>query len=171
MPTAIPSDHQLYGKAARRCILELDVNGMRKLHRQVNPHLPSPGDDNHVLATLHHARTQLKSAPFNLRAYSHHYLVRNGYPSALPDDLKPAAERIYPTTTPATGFAALFRPRILRPLKAPVEEAVTEVILDAYGTDKVHKIDHGKLKVGMLEKYDETVDKLAGKITSLLKTA
>lgn len=162
--TAIPSDRQLYGSAFRRCLVELDVNGMRKLHAHVSPHLPSPGDDRLVLATMHRARTQLRTMALKDRAYSHRWLLDHGYPSGLPDELKPRAERLYPRVVAATGFSANFGPKLLKPLKHPVEHAVGEVILDAYGTDKVDKIDHAKLRGAMLEKKDETVRKLVGRI-------
>lgn len=160
MPAVTHQD--LYAAAVRRCLEELDVNGMRKLHAHMNPHLPPPGDDRLVLATMHHARTQMKTLPLRMRAYSHAWLLAHNRPSGLPDMLKPRAERLYPRVVGATGFSAMFTSRVLRPIRAPVEEAVSEVILDAYATDKVDKIDHPKLKTGMLEKKDETVRKLVG---------
>lgn len=164
---ANPAD--LHGAAVLRCLLNLDIEGMRKLHAYINPHLPAAGSDNDVLVSMHHARTQMEPVPLKLRAYSHRWLVDNGHPSGLPDHLKPKAEQICPRVVPATGFAMMFGSKILKPLIPLVETKVHEVILDAYGTDKVHKIDHDKLRKGMLETKDAEIHSLVGSIAALKK--
>lgn len=149
-------------------MLELDVSGMRKLYAHTHPHLES-GSDAMALATLHYARTLAANVPLKLRQYSHRCLVANGRPSGLPDHLKPKGEQVRPRVVPATGFAMMFGSKILKPLIPLVETKVHEVILDAYGTDKVHKIDHDKLRAGMLETKDAEIHSLVGSIAALKK--
>lgn len=159
----MPATHQdLYAAAVRRCLDELDVNGMRKLHARMYPHLPSPGDNKLVLATMHRARTQRRDMPLRARAYSHTWLLAHGYPSGLPDMLKPKAERIYPRKVGATGFAPSFSSPILKPIKTHVEHDVGVVILDAYATDKVDRIDHRKLRSEMLAETARSIRRLVG---------
>jgi hypothetical protein len=61
--------------AFRSCLINLDVKGIRKLHRLVNPHLPQPKDDEEALMTLHIARTQSKFLPEHARQYSREWLA------------------------------------------------------------------------------------------------
>lgn len=58
----------------RRCLVELDVAGIRKLHAHVCPHLPPPKNDDEALYTLHLARVECTNLPAKLRAYSRAWL-------------------------------------------------------------------------------------------------
>lgn len=58
----------------RRCLVQLDVTGIRKLHAHVSPHLPQPQNDDDALHTLHLARTKCGTLPANLRRYSQDWL-------------------------------------------------------------------------------------------------
>jgi hypothetical protein len=72
--------------------------------------------DAEALVTLHHARTQAESIALKLRAWSHRWLLEHGYPSGLPDHLKPSAERIYPRVVEGVGISVNFRSPILQPI-------------------------------------------------------
>jgi hypothetical protein len=61
--------------AFRNCLINLDVKGIRELHRRFNPHLPQPKDDEEALMTLHIARTQSKFLPEHVRQYSREWLA------------------------------------------------------------------------------------------------
>lgn len=91
--------------AVRRCLVDLDVTGIRALWSKVSPHLPQPKDDGEALAALHAARTAADSVPLRLRAYSHRWLTERALPSQLPDRLKPSAEQICPRTVTSVGIA------------------------------------------------------------------
>lgn len=113
----------------RRALEEMDVAGARKIWRYVAAHLPQPRNDAEALIMLHHARTAAASVRFNLRAYSHAWLLERNYPSGLPDELRPKAERLYPRIVDAVGLSVSSRyPEI----KAGVERAMTDAILEAY---------------------------------------
>lgn len=82
-----------------------DVPGMRRLWAHVAPHLPQPRNDFETMVMIHRARTEARSVPFAMRAYSHQWLLANGMPSGLPNDLKPKAEQIEFTFAYGVGLA------------------------------------------------------------------
>jgi hypothetical protein len=59
-----------HGAEFRRCLIELDVKGIRRLWQHVSPHLPQPKSDDEALHTLHLARTKVPNLPSHLREYS-----------------------------------------------------------------------------------------------------
>lgn len=91
--------------AFRRCLLELDVPGIRAIWAKLSPHLPQPKDDKEALAALHVARTAAESVPFKHRAYSHRWLTERALPSQLPNKLKPSAEQVVPRIATSVGIA------------------------------------------------------------------
>ncbi len=91
--------------AVRRCLIDLDVPGIRALWAKISPHLPQPKDDGDALAALHAARTASDSVPLRMRAYSHRWLTERALPSQLPDRLKPSAEQICPRVVTSVGIA------------------------------------------------------------------
>lgn len=58
----------------RRCLVQLDIEGIRRLWAHVSPNLPQPKDDAEALHTLHLARTKCDNLPLKLRAYSQAWL-------------------------------------------------------------------------------------------------
>jgi hypothetical protein len=58
----------------RRCLVELDVAGMRRLHAHVWPHYPAPKTDDEALLSMHLARVQMKNIPERCRQYSQEWL-------------------------------------------------------------------------------------------------
>lgn len=109
---------------------------------------------------LHHARTQNQRIEFKLRAYSHSWLVDRTFPSGLPDELRPRAERIYPVTVSAVGIAIKSRNPLLRPLATAVQTAMENAVLEA---DADHKLgDSVFVRARMNEARERTYKKLVG---------
>jgi hypothetical protein len=116
----------------RRCLVECDVAGIRALWSHVSPNMPQPPDDAAALIAIHIARTQAESVPLKLRAYSHRWLLDNGYPSQLPDNLKPSAERIYPRIASAVGVCVKAGSEWRKPLAAAMQQAMSDAVAEAY---------------------------------------
>jgi len=111
----------------RAALESLDVALVRKLWRHVMPHLPQPTSDDEALICAHMARTVSRAIRFKLRAYSHAWLVERGFPSQLPDELKPRAERIFPITVSAVGIAV----RNVTPIALAIRASMEHAVLDA----------------------------------------
>lgn len=123
-------DHNAVDHSAefRRCLVECDVAGARKLWRHIAPHLPQPKTDYETLAIIHNARTQMDiGVTMKQRAYSHRWLLDNELPSSLPDHLKPYAERLYPRVVEAVGIAVKAGSPERAPLAAEIRKAMEEV--------------------------------------------
>lgn len=120
----------------RQYLEAANVDGVRRLWEHVHPHLPVPIKDNDVLAAIHIARTQMISIEFKLRAYSHRWLVDNGYPSMLPDELKPKAERIYPRIAEAVGIAVAASSPLLKPVAKSIERAMSDAVEEAFASGR-----------------------------------
>lgn len=58
-----------------RCLVEVDVAGIRRLHPQVFPHLPAPASDDEALYSIHLARASMKRLHPRLRRYSRQWLA------------------------------------------------------------------------------------------------
>lgn len=118
----------------RRCLIDLDLVAAKKLWAHTHPHLHQPENDQETLLMLHHSRTQSEVIPTKLRAYSHRWLIDNNYPSGLPDDLKPQAERLYPRVVEAVGIAVASKSEYMRPaalqIRGAMEDAVHEAVSD-----------------------------------------
>lgn len=120
----------------RRCLVELDIEGIVKVWHRVQPGLPVPSTRQEVLVTLHLARTAAISVPLRLRAYSHRWLTDQGYPSQLPDRLKARAERLYPRTESAVGIAVTSKyPAVKHAIQTAMEQAVLEAYADGHSND------------------------------------
>ncbi|GAA2888082.1 hypothetical protein GGQ99_004792 [Aminobacter niigataensis] len=147
------------GDAFRRCLVELDVAGARALWREVSPHLRQPANDVETLFMLHRARTEAASIDLKLRAYSHRWLVDNGYPSGLPDTLRPRAERLYPRVVDAVGVCVRPSSSDMIPLAKEVERAMSDAIADAYAEGRKYP---EFVRARMLEARAATRKKLLG---------
>jgi hypothetical protein len=120
----------------RRCLIDLDIDGIVRVWGQVQPGFPVPSTRQEVLVTLHLARTAAITVPFRLRAYSHRWLTDNGYPSQLPDRLKPRAERIYPRTESAVGIAVKSKyPVVKHAIQTAMQQAVLEAYADGHSNE------------------------------------
>lgn len=153
---------ELHSTAFRRCLVELDVAGMRKLWAYIAPHLPQMATDAETLHAIHRARTQAESIPLNARAWSHRWLIDHGHESGLPDHLKPTAERIYPRIAEAVGLSVNFTSPFLRPIAAEVRGAMETVVLDEYNGSVVN-VD--RLKRGLQSAREKTMRQLVGRLS------
>jgi len=144
--------------AFRQCLEEMDVAGIRKLWRARAPPPHPPVDDREAEATLHRARTDGRVLSLKQLAYSHRWLEDRGYPSGLPDDLKPKAERIYPRIVEGVGISVHIGSPVLRPAIPIIRGAMEEVVLDEYAG----KVQIERLKGRMREAKEKTVRKLFG---------
>lgn len=120
----------------RRCLIDLDVIGIRRLWQHVSPHLPQPETDAEALASIHIARTQARSVPFRLRAYSHAWLTERNLPSHLPDRMKPRAERMYPKVVGVVGISVRNVAGRRSEYGLAMESAMSEAVLEAYADGK-----------------------------------
>ena len=144
-----------------RCLAECDVVGIRRLWQHVSPHLPQPHSDREALLAIHHARTQAQSFSLRLRAFSHAWLLDHGYPSALPDELKPKAERMYPRVVEGVGISCTGASEIGRATAPIVQSAMAEAVMDIYADD--NHPDPVKVKARMMERRKYTIKKLLGR--------
>ena len=140
---------QLHDTEYRRCLAELDVPAMRRLHFAATGKEVS---DSEALATMHYARTQAGSINSRSRAYSHAWLLDHGLPSGLPDPLKPMADRLYPRVVTAVGVAvgtALGKTAENRVIERAICDAIEDMYADGV-TDPV------LVKPRMIEVYRRT---------------
>jgi hypothetical protein len=147
-----------YSEEMLRCILDCDAAGAMRLWRHVNPTMPQPKNEKEAVVQIHIARTQMESVPFLLRAYSHRFLIDNGYPSFLPDVLKPKAERVYPKIVTAVGISVNM-PAIMAPVAAEVEKAMSDAVADAYAENRT---ESNFLRKRMMSARQKTIKKFLG---------
>jgi hypothetical protein len=141
------------GAEFRRCLLELDVQGIKAVWGFTAPHLPQPDNDYTALASLHMARTSAQSMPFKARAWSHAWLRERDLPSLLPDELRPRAERTYPAIKMGVGLAvralSAHNKPVARFIQSAMEDAVREADADGRLADDQHvkaRIDAARRK-------------------------
>lgn len=106
--------------------------GIKAVWRHVSLHLPQPQTDREALVAIHYARTLAQSIPFKLRAYSHRYLLDNGFSSGLPDDFKPKAERIYPRIVEGVGIAVRAASEYSKLIAPVIQGAMSDAVSEAY---------------------------------------
>jgi hypothetical protein len=117
----------------RRALEEHDVITCCKLWQIVAPRMPQPKTDAESYFIMHHACTQADNVSLRSRAYSHRWLLDHGYPSGLPDELKPKAERMFPKIVDAIGIACGGPPgTTAKPWHTEIREAMEHVVLDHY---------------------------------------
>lgn len=109
------------------CLERVDTDGMRRLWAKVAPQMATH-DDAGMVAAIHLARTKSELVRFKLRAYSHAWLIDHGYPSLLPDELRPKAQRIYPVTSSGVGIAVKSKHE---EVKTAIMRAMSDAVLEA----------------------------------------
>lgn len=144
----------------RRCLIDCDVAAIRKLWQHVSPHLPQPETDADALVSIHFARTMAVFVPFKLRAYSHRWLLDSGYPSGLPDNLKPKAERIFPRIVDAVGISVNTKSDLFKPIRLMVRGAMEDAVMECYADNRK---EPEFVKSRMQEARQKTVRKLLGR--------
>lgn len=145
----------------RRCLEEIDIAGVRRLWAHVSPHLPQPKTDHEALVTIHHARTQANSIRLRLRAWSHRWLLDNGYPSGLPDELKPSAERLYPKIVQGVGISVNAKSALMKPITGLIRKSMEDAVSDAFADGN---IDPVFVSARMKEAREKEVKRLLGRI-------
>lgn len=142
----------------RRILIEMDIPAMRRAWKHVSPHLPQPQTDRECEAAMHRARTEARSVPLRDRAWSHRWLTERNYPSAMPDHLRPVAERMYPVKAEAVGISVngngMFKP-ITGLVRGAMEAAVLECFADGHRETEI-------VKPRMFEAKARTVKQLLG---------
>jgi hypothetical protein len=144
----------------RRALEEHDVITCCKLWQIIAPRMPQPKNDAESYFIMHHACTQADNVSLRSRAYSHRWLLDHGYPSGLPDELKPNAERMYPKIADAIGIACGSASEAMRPVVNIVRSAMENVVLEHYA-DGVR--DPKIIKPRMLEARKDMIKKLIGR--------
>lgn len=134
-----------HADAMRQCLEShpIDIARIRRLWKHVAPHLPQEMTDDEAMASAHYARTAADTVALKFRAYSHAWLRDLGLPSALPDNLKPAAERAYPRIVSAVGVGFM-RPdsAAAREGQKFVQRAMVEVIENVAADGKLEDTDY-----------------------------
>jgi hypothetical protein len=143
-----------------RNLLELgDAAGVRAFAARAFPGAPQPESREQAEIAMHYARTQAESVTFRSRAYSHAWLSERRIPSALPDALRPSAERLYPVYADAVGIAVTTENPLLKPVVAHVREAMEYAVEDAFADGRK---DTPFVRTRMQEARARTYKKLLG---------
>lgn len=108
-----------------------DLAQVRRIWKRVAPNMPQPETDGDAAVVMHRARSEAETISFDARAWSHRWLEERAFPSGLPDQLKPRAERIYPRTVGAVGISINVSP-YLKPAAIEVRHAMENAVEDAY---------------------------------------
>jgi hypothetical protein len=116
--------HALHGREFRRCLLELDVDGLRRLWERVAPHLPQSKSRAEALHAMHLARVNMKTIPEQARAYSQAWLDEHA-----PSRVVPAVGLIVGATSPARRVSAL-------DLRKEWEHTVMQAVREGVDLDK-----------------------------------
>ena len=116
----------------KRCLIDLDTEAAIRLWPSVFPHSPLPSGHEEILLVLHFARTKTEALAFRLRAYSHSWLCDRGLPSALPDNLKPRADRLYPRIVEAVGVSVKDLSGRRQEYARRLEWAMADAVAEAY---------------------------------------
>ena len=146
--------------AMKQCLEEMDVDGARSLWHLIAPNMPQPANDLDAAKTLHMARTSAKWMTSRQRYYSHRWLLDHNTMSLLPDELKPAAERMFPQVISSVGISVNGRSDLTRPIIPYVRSAMEGAVLEAYADGKRDDIPH--IRTRMREARTTTMRKLLG---------
>jgi hypothetical protein len=146
--------------AIRRCLDDCDVARLRGMWAKFAPAAPQPSSDKQVLAAIHYARTLGDEFSIRQRAYSHSWLLGEGLPSGLPDELRPRAERLCPVKKTSVGISVNLRSRILQPAKPLVVKAMSDAVMECYEDGK--QDDAPLIRKRMFEAKDREMMRLFG---------
>jgi hypothetical protein len=137
-----------YHNQFRDCLIDLDIEGAMRIWSHVFPQMPQP-QRRDALAVMHMARTAMLNMPYIKRFYSHRWCCDEGFPSQLPDELKPRAEKLYPSFSSAVGISANSKyPEIAEAIGRVMREAVLETYADG------HKDEPKIVRARMMEKRE-----------------
>ncbi len=113
---------------------------------------------------IHFTRAGMRSMPFKLRAYSHAWLINNGWPSALPANMRPGAERVYPVVKAAVGISLNSNSTFIRPAVPIIRRAMENAVMDCHAEGKIE--DALLVKDRMNDAKDYTIRKLFGRVST-----
>ena len=133
-----------------RCLRDCDAHAAMKLWRHARPDMPQPENTHQALVMLHYARTHMRKMPNKFRFYSHCWLRDEGLPSALPDIMRPKAERMYPVGVRAVGVASGSAPGRKGPFNFAIEKVMSDAVLETHADG--HENQPEIVKARMLEK-------------------
>jgi hypothetical protein len=136
-----------------RCLRDCDVPAAMALWQHARPDMPQPENTHQALIMIHYARTKMRKLPSKLRFYSHCWLIGEGLPSGLPDNMRSRAERMYPVVANAVGVSSGSGPGSKGPLNFAIEKVMAEAVLEAYADGHSHEPDIVKARI--LEKRAE----------------
>lgn len=108
---------------------------------------------------MHRARTEAGGVSLRARAWSHRWLEERGFPSGLPDNLKPKAERLCPKVIGAVGISVNTSNPYLKPATVEVRQAMEYAVNDAYADGRT---DPAFVSQRMEEARAKTWRKLVG---------
>lgn len=116
----------------RQALEDLDLGVLRRIWAELMPGLPQVLTEQQALFCAHRARTEVASLTFQKRAYSHRWLVGNGYESGLPDKLRPKAEQMCPVVVEAVlvGVKSTKNPQRALLIQTAMSDAVAEAYAD-----------------------------------------
>lgn len=138
-----------YSDNMLQCIREIDHELAMKLWKHIRPRDPQPENDLQAVIMLHYARTKIASMPEGLRLYSHCFLRDYGIPSALPDHLRPKAERLYPVGTRSVGVSSGKAGGGKTVFNLAVQKVMSDAVLETYADG--HIDNPQKIKARILE--------------------
>jgi len=118
--------------ALRETLIAGDHRQMARIWVEAFPHLPPLETDQAAEIALHRARTEAESVPLNLRAWSHRWMVERGYPSGLPDRLRPSAEQLCPKIAEMVGIFVKPASEATAPAALEIRQAMSDAVEDAY---------------------------------------
>ena len=130
--TALRKKPEPVNALAFRNLLEAgDVEGCRAYWAAHAPHLPQAESAEQAETVMHIARTASDSVSFRLRAYSHRWLIERDLGSQLPDQLRPAADRLHPERAVAVAISVNFRSPYMKGAESQVRGAMEAAVLEA----------------------------------------
>jgi hypothetical protein len=144
-----------------RALLEAgDVPGLMGAWNKIAPHLPQPTSLDAAEIVMHMARTAAESVTFKARAYSHRWLTERDLQSHLPDQHRPAAERLCPTVVEAVGISVSSLSDFMTPAANQVQAAMENAVLDVW--DDKHPNNPAFVTLRMNEARDKAMRALFG---------
>lgn len=145
--------------AFREALAAGDVAAVMRLHSQALPHLPAPESRDAAEASMHMARTQAEWLHDQKRCYSHAWLTERGFPSQLPDNLKPKAERLFPVIAEGVLVSINTNSPAFKPVAAEAQRAACDAVEDCYANGDT---DPALVRSRILEARERTFRTLAG---------
>lgn len=124
-----------------------------KLWKHISPHMPQPDNEHQARIMIHYARTQMRKMPNKYRFYSHCWLRDEGLPSALPDIMKPKAERLYPLGVRSVGTSSQKVGGEKTVFNYAVQKVMSDAVLETYADG--HQDQPQIVKARILEKRAE----------------